>query len=184
METERPNWLPAAPSEARSFWLSVQAPVAGSRANTYAAPESTPLSSLKVAPTIAVLPLMETEAPNSSPAAPSEAKSFWLSVQTPVAGSRTYTYTAPESAPLSSLKRAPTITVSPLMETGRPNLSPAAPSEARIFWYSVQTPVAGSRVNIYAAPESVPLSSLRNAPTIAVSPLMETEPPKASVLVA
>ena len=38
METERPNELPAAPSEARSFWLSVQAPVAGSRANTYAAP--------------------------------------------------------------------------------------------------------------------------------------------------
>ena len=77
--TEKPNWSPAAPSSARSFACWLHSP-SSSRMNTYAEPESEPLSLSKRAPITAVSPETEAEKPNSSPAAPSLARSLSTSV--------------------------------------------------------------------------------------------------------
>ena len=68
--------------------------------------------------------------------------------------------------------------VSPEIETERPNTSPRSASEAVSLACCVQTPAV--LVNIYAEPELVAVSSSRKAPTMAVSPEIETEKPKLS----
>ena len=73
--TEKPNWSPAAPSSARSLksWTGL----AGSEmSKRYAEPDSGPLSSSRLAPTIAVAPPIATDTPNQSSAAPSSARSL------------------------------------------------------------------------------------------------------------
>ena len=74
-------------------------------------------------------------------------------------------YAEPESAPLSSSRCAPTIAYSPLIETLQPNWSIAAPSDAVSFASSAQ--LVPLLLNMYAEPESIPLSSSQNAHTIA-----------------
>ena len=70
--TERPKPSPAAPSEAVSFCCSLQ--TVPLRVNTYAEPAFTPPGvSPPWAPTMAVSPLIATELPKKSLAAPSEA---------------------------------------------------------------------------------------------------------------
>merc|ERR1740121_3323042 len=92
-----PNQSPPAPSAARSFRNC--APLAPSK--TYAEPVSAPASSFPWAPTTtrAPLELTVTEAPNSSYAAPSAARSF--SSRAPQTPSKTYA--EPKSEPGSSL---------------------------------------------------------------------------------
>ena len=87
------------------------------------------MSSLRNAPTMAVAPLIATELPKTSSAAPSSARSLACWVHTPPL--RVKTYAEPDSMPLSSSRHAPMTAVSPLMETERPKLSSAAPSSAR-----------------------------------------------------
>src|SRR5437867_4392084 len=103
--------------------------------NTYAAPctGSEPTAAAR-APTTTVAPLMATEEPKLSPAAPSEAVSLASKVEVvahPVPG-LTNTYAAPcaESDPTSAYG-APATTVSPLMaKVELYTTPPSAPSEA------------------------------------------------------
>ncbi len=77
-DTDWPNLSPAAPSEARSFCSWVQ--VVPERTNTYAEPVP-PLTKLVGAPSTTVFPDTDTEVPNHSSGAPSEAVSFCCWVQ-------------------------------------------------------------------------------------------------------
>ena len=80
IDTERLNWSPAAPSGAVSFCCSVQ--LAPARTKTYADPASAPFAlSSRMAPTTAVSPESDTQRPNWSSAAPSEAVSFCCTLQ-------------------------------------------------------------------------------------------------------
>ena len=78
-DTDAPNSSSASPSDAVSLTApdAVTHPPAG-RVNTYAAPASSSSASLLCAPTTIALPspLMETELPKPSPAAPSDAVSL------------------------------------------------------------------------------------------------------------
>ena len=80
METEKPKRSPPPASEGVSFCSSTQSvPL---KRNTYTDPQLMPLAQSSFrAPTTSVSPLTETEAPNSSPAAASEAISFCSSTQ-------------------------------------------------------------------------------------------------------
>jgi len=129
---------------------------------------------------MAVSPEIETEKPNTSLAAASEAVNFADSVRVPVQPPPGFTkiYAEPESSGTSLLEKAPTMAVSPEIETEEPNPSPRAASEAVSLACCVQTPAV--LVNIYAEPELSAVSSSRKAPTMAVSPEIETEMPKLS----
>ena len=107
----RPNGhlSPAAPSFGRS--LAICWPDVVSK--RYAEPESMPLSASCQAPTIAVVPLIDTSMPNSSPAAPSIGRS--LAICWPVVTLKRYA--EPELSPLSSSRGAPTIAMFPLIAT-------------------------------------------------------------------
>ena len=112
--TDPPSASPAAPSEAVSFAVCVPfaQPPPGST-NTYAAPcPPFPPIAASGAPATAVPPDTATEAPSSSPAAPSEAVSFavCVPVDQPPPGSAN-TYAAPRP-PLASTG-APATTVAP-----------------------------------------------------------------------
>ena len=98
-----------------------------------------------------MFPLADTEVPNVSPTAPSEAVSLavWIWSAQPLAGF-TKTYAAPGPVFAS---RAPATTVLPLMDTEEPNWSRAAPSEAVSLAVSVMfpQPLAGF-TKTYAVP--------------------------------
>ena len=96
--------------------------------NTYAEPESLPLSLSPNAPATAVSPLSDTEKPKASKSAPSEAVSRDCWLQT--VPRRSNTYAEPDSSPLSSSRHAPITAMSLSTDAERPNSSPAAPSEA------------------------------------------------------
>ena len=71
--------------------------------------------------------------------------------------------------------------MSPLIETAQPNASPAAASAAVSLWSCC--PVTTSKR--YAEPEALPASLLPEcAPTMATSPLIETEPPNLALTAA
>ena len=78
-------WMPkrsaAEPSDATSFWICTQ--LDPTFANTYAEPESAPLSSSWTAVTTAVVPQIAQLKPNSSPAAPSLGSSFAVCTHSP-----------------------------------------------------------------------------------------------------
>ena len=78
METDLPKTSTAAPSAGRSLACWVHTPPL--RVKTYAEPELGPLSSSRYAPMTATSspggPLMETDPPNQSPAAPSAGRSL------------------------------------------------------------------------------------------------------------
>ena len=137
----------------------------------YAEPESGTAPSPKIAPTVALSPEIETESPKKSPAAPSEAVSLVSTQFVPI---NSKMYAEPEKEPLSSSPTAPTIALSPEIETESPKKSPAAPSEAVSL---VSTQFVPINSKMYAEPESVPASSSLKAPTIALSPEIETEVP-------
>ena len=75
----------------------------------------------------------------------------------------------------SSSREAPTMAVSPEIETKMPNKSPAAASEAVSLACCVH--VVPLLTNTYAEPEKAPASPSKIAPAMAVFPEIETEPP-------
>ena len=167
-DTACPNQSPAAPSDAVSFAEAdvLLHPVSGS-VNTYAAPNPSPFS-FPGAPTSTVLPLAETEYPNRSPDAPSDAVSFAeadVSAQ-PVSGF-VKTYATPAPPPPG----VPTTMVSPDTETACPNRLPAVLPDAVSFAGADISahPVSGL-VYAYAAPAP-------GAPTTIVVPSVATEYP-------
>src|ERR1700722_4162003 len=117
-EPDSPNQSSAPPSPAKSSFCSVQ--VVAPCTNTYAAPDWALLfDGCCGAPTIATVPLTETDVPNRSPASASPAVrsgSCWFQV-VPLC---TNTYTAP---PVPCLG-APTMAIPPLIDTEEPNSSP------------------------------------------------------------
>ena len=171
--TEMPKLSPAAPPVAVSWDCWVQ--VVPLRTKTYAEPCAAfaPTVSL-YAPTMAVSPEMATEKPNTSPAAPSEARAC-RSGPIHLAPIREKTHAEPWLllAPTSS-EDAPTMAVSPERATELPNTSLGAPPVAVSWDCWVQ--VVPLRTKTYAEPWSVlaPTSS-PYAPTMAVSPERATE---------
>ena len=107
------------------------------------------------APTTTVPPEMETDFPNLSSAAPSDAVS--LEVWVHVVPFFLNTYAEPELEPPSSSPYALTTTVSPEMETESPKLSAAAPSDATSL--EVWLHVVPLFSKTYTEPEEVPPSS-------------------------
>jgi len=131
---------------------------------TYAEPEPDPLSSSPCDPMSAYSPSMETEPPNRSRAAPSEAVSFASSAH--VVPLRLKTYAEPLSNPLlPSSPSAPIRAYSPSMETEALKKSLDAPSEAVSFASSAH--VVPLRLKTYAEPDCDPSSSSRYAPIMA-----------------
>ena len=118
MATELPKVSPTAASAATNLNTCDQTPLA-SRSKAYAEPDCALPSSSYLAPMIAMLPLMATEAPNSSPAAASAATNLNTCSQTPLA-SRSKAYAEPESSPASSFLCAPMMAMLPLMATEAP----------------------------------------------------------------
>ena len=113
-DTEVPNWSASAASGAVSLACWLHTPPL--RTNTYADPEN---EAAFLAPTTTVSPLTDTENPNSSLPAASDAVSLVCWLHTP--SLRTNTYADPEIEPASSSPKAPTTAVSPLTDTENPN---------------------------------------------------------------
>ena len=136
MATALPNPSPAAASLAVSFARSVHTPPL--LAKIYAEPDLLPASSSNGEPTMAVLPLILTEVPNSSRAAASLAVSFACCVQ--LFPSRTKIYAEPDLLPPSLSRCAPTMAVCLWMATDFPKLSPASASSGVSFACCSHTP--------------------------------------------
>src|SRR2546428_354912 len=119
--TEVPKYATGAASEAVSLACSVHTPSQTSRTKTYAAPSefwSSGSFEWNGAPTTALSPSIATDVPNSSLLAPSDARSFVVSVQMPVTGFLMKTYAEPAFAPPAlSSNGAPTRIVLPLIAT-------------------------------------------------------------------
>ncbi len=155
--------------------------VVAARTNTYAAPALTiPPGLALMAPTTAVSPEIETEEPKWSEDALSLAVSLACSLHVVPPTARTNTYADPASDIAPELaKAAPTTAVSPEREIEMPNLSEAALSLAVSLACSVHVVPPTARTNTYAAPASdIPPELAKGAPTTAVFPEIETEPPK------
>jgi hypothetical protein len=118
-----------------------------------------------------MLPLIATDPPKLSPAAPSDAVSVavgLLVVAQPVPGS-VYTQAAPGVLLVPGGPGAPTTTVLPLIATDAPKLSPATPSVSVAFGDQLEP----DPVNTYATPELLPTEPAATS----VLPLMATAMP-------
>src|SRR3989442_3346844 len=119
--TDVPNASSTPPPEAKSSACCDQLSVGGSRTKTYAAPSTLASNGSfewSGAPMTALSPSIATDVPNSSLLAPSDARSFVVSVQMPVTGFLMKTYAEPAFAPPAlSSNGAPTRIVLPLIAT-------------------------------------------------------------------
>ena len=145
-ETAWPNQSPAAPSDAVSFAEAdvLLHPVSGS-VNTYAAPTPSPFS-FPGAPTSTVLPLAETEYPNRSPDAPSDAVNFTeaeVSAQPVLGFVKTYAMPAPPPPGV------PTTMVSPGYGNGMSESAARCAVGGRQFCRSGYISPSGVRPGIY-----------------------------------
>ena len=119
-------------------------------------------------PTSASVPPMETEVPNSSSVPGTSAVSLMISSQSSGSTFRRKMYAAPGFGPATSLPGAPISATSPSSETDAPNSSRAPPSKGSILATSPQLSAPPLwLLKTYAAPASIPLSSLPGAPTSA-----------------
>lgn len=175
MATEAPNRSPAKASAAVRRATSVHTPVptVPVRTNTYAAPRRVAFPQAPTTATSAVPDpeAMATSYPNVSPAAPSlltsrcvcthDADVFRLPLREASSRLNAYTTPCPTAAPTRA-PHAPTSAIVPseLMLSDIPNVSFAAPSEARSSAVCDHGFSPGGRANTYAEPCSTLLPTV------------------------